>query len=256
MPSAARQYAPFLGSRTSSKSPIPYGLAKSMSARLISGASLSLCFARTGKSKSPVPHFVGDRAFAREWLSIRLRIASRSENPASHVFLAAARHAGTARERARRRISGVAAPIRRASANACSSARRTGRCERDVLRHAVLLSSCLPRAVAHEGRHHVTDGGLSKGKGNRTFRQFRRLTRRNVFRSGAATSSRPRRSAPARNSGNRPFQGVRASRSCGRRSPRLRSNRCASCASWSWLRFPYAAIGSSFLPASTRLTSE
>ena len=66
MPSAARQYAPFLGSRTSSKSPIPYGLAKSMSARLISGASLSLCFARTGKSKSPVPHFVGDRAFARE----------------------------------------------------------------------------------------------------------------------------------------------------------------------------------------------
>ena len=36
-----------------------------------------------------------------------------------------------------------------------------------------------------------------KGKNRRpTFQQFRRLTWRNVFRSGEATSSRPRRLAP------------------------------------------------------------
>ena len=238
MPSAARQYAPFLGSRTSSKSPNPYGLAKSMSARLISGASLSLCFARTGKSKSPVPHFIGDRAFAREGCRSGYESPPAVKTRQRMFSWPRPGMLDAAHQRERRRISGVAATIRRVNTNACSSARRTGRCERDVLRHAVLLSSCPAREVAHEGHHHVTGGGLSKGKGNRTFRQFRRLTRRNVFRSGAATSSRPCRLAPARNSGNRPFQGARASRSCGRRSPRLRSNRCASCASWSWLRFP------------------
>ena len=237
MPSAARQYAPFLDSRTSSKSPIPYGLAKSLSARLISGAPLSLCFACTGKSKSPVPHFVGDRAFAREGcrsgyesppaVETRHRMFSWPQ-PGMPASRASARDDGTAwpprsgasvRTRAVRRGE-------RAVANEMFCVMRSSFRRASRARSRTRAITTLPVAGCRNGRgigpsdsSADSPGGMSSGR-------------------GAATSSRPRRFAPARNSGNRPFQGARANRSCGRRSPRLRSNRCASCASWSWLRFP------------------
>jgi len=129
------------------------------------------CVARTGKMQKPGAASAGHRAHRSGGSSIRLRIASRVESPLPHVLLPIARHAGAARARA--------------DANAREQGRRMVRSERDVLRHAVLLSSCPVRARgAHERCHHVAGGGLPKGKGIKTFRQFRRLTRRNVFRSG------------------------------------------------------------------------
>ena len=186
IPSAARQYAPFLPSRTSSKSPHPYGLAKSKSDRLIFGASLSVSCARTGNEKARC-RVVSATGLPLGNGPIRLRIASRDECPAAHVFPVDVPRPGAACEGRRQRGEGArsAARRRRVQANARSPARQLRRSDRKVVRHAFLLSSC--RAALDARARAITTlrvAGCREGKGF-DLPTVPPTPWRNVFRSGS-----------------------------------------------------------------------
>jgi hypothetical protein len=98
-----------------------------------------------------------------------------------------------------------------------------------------------------------------------TFRRFRLLTRRNVFRSGGTTLSCPRRLAPTPLSRNRPCPCT--SRPHGRRCPGSGSVEGAACASWvsgatlSWVErlqkaYPDGRRGASFFAARRRFAGK
>lgn len=89
----------------------------------------------------------------------------------------------------RRRI-----PASSGAARVAVSFRSCASCGRASFLHALSCAKCARQRAIHL----VAEGENSqKGKNRKpTFQQFRRLTWRNVFRSGEATSSRPRRLAP------------------------------------------------------------
>jgi hypothetical protein len=112
---------------------------------------------------------VSATGLVRGWAT-PLRIASRDECPAAHVFPADIPRLRAGCERTRRRDEGArsAAQSRRARMSARSPARRLGRSDREFVRHAVLLSSCRA-ALDARARASTTlrVAGCREGKGIR-----------------------------------------------------------------------------------------
>jgi hypothetical protein len=162
---------------------------------------------RKSKARCRCPSATG--LFARGG-SVRLRSASLGISPAPHLIVAVDRTAIAQRKGARRMGPGHGARLadwsRRVPAGVRAPTRRDCPFAVDRMRHAVHSPFVTPRARGNarvpKAIAWLTEGrNCRKGK-EATFRQSRRLTRRNVFRSGEATASRPRPLSPTPGAGN------------------------------------------------------
>ena len=188
MPSARCQYAPSGPARTNSKSRNPYGLAKFSFARLISFASRLLsCVFRAGKRKTRRRLVSATGFFAWE-RTIRLRMLSFRKYPAVDPVACQGR-------RNAHRLRGDAAFLR-------APARRERPFRFGRVRHAVAPPFFMPSRVrnAHDKGQSPRRRGRKQSEGEKSETNLPTVPPAhlggNVFRSGEATSSRPRRLAP------------------------------------------------------------
>jgi hypothetical protein len=190
IPSALTQHAPSGPARTNSKSRGPYGLAKFSFARLILCASHSLSDCGAGQNKKPGAMVFRPPGCSLGRVRFVLRISPDDECPALDP---AAGGAGDAqREGARRHTTRVDSRdlhrAHRGGARMRGPPRRDAPFDLECVRHAKpppfvtpsRANRARPKTITSLPRRKLLEGE------HLTFRQFRRLTRRNVFQSGEA----------------------------------------------------------------------